>query len=189
MIIDAWAQHPTLRHTADPMFDSLRRWTKTHAPTEELPVVATLAQMDAAGVDRALISAWVAPRHVMISNDEVAGFVAESKGRFIGVGSVDISKPMSAVREIRQNPAWRDLPVVALTAQARVEDCIRHAKDTGLRRLPSREFALNQAWLVAVMLAADLVAWIRILACTGLYTETGQLTEFTVAYYLEEFSI
>ena len=102
MIIDAWAQHPTLRHSADPMFDSLRRWTKTHAPTEELPVVATLAQMDAAGVDRALISAWVAPRHAMISNDEVAGFVAESKGRFIGVGSVDISKPMSAVREIRR---------------------------------------------------------------------------------------
>ena len=38
----------------------------------------------------------------MISNDEVAGFVAESKGRFIGVGSVDISKPMAAVREIRR---------------------------------------------------------------------------------------
>ena len=43
-------------------------------------------------------------------------------------------------------------------AHARVEDRIRHAKDTGLGRLPSREFALNQAWLVAVMLAADLVA-------------------------------
>ncbi|MCY1656532.1 IS1380 family transposase [Dietzia sp. SL131] len=52
-------------------------------------------------------------------------------------------------------------------AHARVEDRIRHAKDTGLGRLPSREFALNQAWLVAVMLAADLVAWTRMLACTG----------------------
>ena len=48
-----------------------------------------------------------------------------------------------------------------------MEDRIRHAKDTGLGRLPSREFALNQAWLVAVMLAADLVAWTRMLACTG----------------------
>ena len=28
-IIDAWAQHPTLRHLNDPMFDSLRRWTRT----------------------------------------------------------------------------------------------------------------------------------------------------------------
>ena len=52
-------------------------------------------------------------------------------------------------------------------AHARVEDRIRHAKDTGLGRLPSRKFALNQAWLVAVMLAADLVAWTRMLACTG----------------------
>ncbi|WP_281711024.1 transposase [Dermacoccus nishinomiyaensis] len=55
-------------------------------------------------------------------------------------------------------------------AHARVEDRIRHAKDTGLGRLPSREFALNQAWLVAVMIAADLVAWTRMLACTGAAT-------------------
>jgi predicted TIM-barrel fold metal-dependent hydrolase len=38
----------------------------------------------------------------MISNDEVAGFVAEARGRLIGVGSVDIAKPMAAVREIRR---------------------------------------------------------------------------------------
>ncbi|RZV56429.1 MAG: amidohydrolase, partial [Pseudomonadales bacterium] len=51
---------------------------------------------------RSLISAWVAPRNVMISNDEVAGFVAQAPERLIGVGSVDISKPMDAVREIRR---------------------------------------------------------------------------------------
>jgi hypothetical protein len=49
-----------------------------------------------------LISAWVAPYRVMISNDEVARFVAESDGRLIGVGSVDISKPMAAVQEVRR---------------------------------------------------------------------------------------
>jgi uncharacterized protein len=38
----------------------------------------------------------------MISNDEVAGFVAEAPDRLVGVGSVDISKPMDAVREIRR---------------------------------------------------------------------------------------
>ncbi|MTB71960.1 IS1380 family transposase [Arsenicicoccus cauae] len=52
-------------------------------------------------------------------------------------------------------------------AHARVEDHIRHAKDTGLGRLPSREFAINQAWLTCVMLAADLVAWTRLLALHG----------------------
>jgi predicted TIM-barrel fold metal-dependent hydrolase len=102
MIIDAWAQHLTLRHLQDPMFASLRRWTKQAVPTEAPPVAATLAAMDAGGISRALISAWVAPRNVMISNDEVAGFVAEAKGRLVGVGSVDISRPMAAMREVRR---------------------------------------------------------------------------------------
>jgi len=102
MIIDAWAQHPTLRHLQDPIFDSLRRWTKAPVPTAELPISATLAAMDAGGVRQALISAWVAPQRVMISNDEVAGFVAEAGGRLVGVGSVDIAHPMQAVREVRR---------------------------------------------------------------------------------------
>jgi hypothetical protein len=43
-------------------------------------------------------------------------------------------------------------------AHARVEDRIRCAKDTGLNHFPSRSFAINQAWLVVVMLAVDLIA-------------------------------
>ncbi len=102
MIIDAWAQHPTLRHGQDPIFDSLRRWTKMPAPTEELPVSATVAMMDAGDVNISLISAWIAPGKVMISNDEVAAFVAQAPDRLMGVGSVDIAKPMQAVHEIRR---------------------------------------------------------------------------------------
>lgn len=52
-------------------------------------------------------------------------------------------------------------------AHARVEDRIRHAKDTGLGRFPSREFKINQAWLMATTIAADLIAWTRLLALTG----------------------
>ena len=52
-------------------------------------------------------------------------------------------------------------------AHARVEDRIRHAKDSGLGRFPSREFKINQAWLVTTAIAADLVAWLRLLAMTG----------------------
>ena len=45
-------------------------------------------------------------------------------------------------------------------AHARVEDRIRCGKDTGLGRFPSRRaFAINAAWLTAVMLAVDLIAW------------------------------
>jgi Transposase DDE domain group 1 len=44
-------------------------------------------------------------------------------------------------------------------AHARVEDRIRCAKDTGLDHFPSRQFAINTAWLVVDMLAVDLIAW------------------------------
>jgi DDE family transposase len=52
-------------------------------------------------------------------------------------------------------------------AHARVEDRIRCAKDTGLRRLPSREFAINQAWCLAAVIACDLIAWLQLLALDG----------------------
>lgn len=52
-------------------------------------------------------------------------------------------------------------------AHARVEDRIRHAKDTGLGRFPSREFRINEVWLMLTQIAADLVAWTRLLALTG----------------------
>jgi uncharacterized protein len=102
MIIDAWGQHPTVRHIQDPIFESLRRWTKGSLPAGPLPVPATIEAMDKGGVDKMLISAWVAPRNVMISNDEVAGFVHQAPDRLAGVGSVDISKPMDAIREVRR---------------------------------------------------------------------------------------
>jgi len=52
-------------------------------------------------------------------------------------------------------------------AHARVEDRIRHAKDSGLGRFPSREFKINQTWLMLTTIAADLTAWTRLLGCTG----------------------
>ncbi len=52
-------------------------------------------------------------------------------------------------------------------AHARVEDRIRHAKDSGLGRFPSREFDINQVWLLLVQIAADLTAWTRLLALVG----------------------
>jgi Transposase DDE domain group 1 len=51
--------------------------------------------------------------------------------------------------------------------QARVEDRIRCGKNTGLAHLPSRDYAINQAWCAAVSLACDLIAWLRLLALSG----------------------
>jgi hypothetical protein len=50
---------------------------------------------------------------------------------------------------------------------ARVEDCIRTGKDTGIGRFPSHGFAFNQAWLTAAMIAQALLAWLRLLALDG----------------------
>ena len=51
--------------------------------------------------------------------------------------------------------------------RARCEDRIRSAKDTGLRNLPLHDFAQNQIWCAIVALAAELTAWMQILALTG----------------------
>jgi hypothetical protein len=56
--------------------------------------------------------------------------------------------------------AWLD---ARHRAHARVEDRIRTGRDTGLGRLPSRSFAINQAWLTAAMIATDLLAFAQTL--------------------------
>jgi hypothetical protein len=52
-------------------------------------------------------------------------------------------------------------------AHARVEDRIRTAKQAGLGRFPSREFAINAVWLQLALTAADLVAWTQAILLTG----------------------
>jgi hypothetical protein len=47
---------------------------------------------------------------------------------------------------------------------AGVENVIKDAKNLGLRRLPSYYFTFNQAWTIIVAIAADLFAWLRLLA-------------------------
>ena len=51
--------------------------------------------------------------------------------------------------------------------RARVEDRIRDDKDTGLQKLPFKEFQLNEVWLEIVMLAHDLIVWTQALLLSG----------------------
>jgi hypothetical protein len=50
---------------------------------------------------------------------------------------------------------------------ARVEDGVRNAKATGLHRMPSKLWGINEAWCQVVTLAVDLLAWTRHLTLTG----------------------
>jgi predicted TIM-barrel fold metal-dependent hydrolase len=103
MIIDVWMQHPTLRFISHDMLASLRRWIGMEIPDEAPGIEVTIEAMDTAGVDFGLLSAWSAPHQPpLISNEDVAGRVAEQPDRFAGVGCVDLNKPVEAVRELRR---------------------------------------------------------------------------------------
>lgn len=115
-IVDAWAQHPTPRMLKHPMFDSLKRWTGQNMAIPEVPLAMTLAAQEAAGVSLSLLSAWHGPQGALIANDEVAAWVRESPARLAGIGSVDLARPMDAIRELRR--------------------CVRELGFKGLRLLP-----------------------------------------------------
>lgn len=109
-VIDAWAQHLTSRMAHHEMLAALWRWTG--GTPNEVSVEQTLAAMDAGGVSIALLSAWYGPEGALITNDEVAEVVAKAPDRFVGVASVDLRRPMAAVRELRR--AVRELGFRAL---------------------------------------------------------------------------
>jgi predicted TIM-barrel fold metal-dependent hydrolase len=102
MAIDVWMQHPTLRFLSHEMFESLRRWTKNAIPTEEVPLEMTIAAMDAGNIEFALMSAWHGPEGSLVSNEEVATWVAAQPKRLAGIAAVDLRKPTSAVRTLRR---------------------------------------------------------------------------------------
>jgi hypothetical protein len=110
-IVDAWMQHPTRRFLEQPFFESLRRWARQDE-IPDVPLSMTLGAMDEAGVGLGLVAAWWGPQGALIDNDEVASFVRQHPDRLVGVASVDLSRPMDAVRELRR--CVRDLGFRAL---------------------------------------------------------------------------
>jgi len=51
--------------------------------------------------------------------------------------------------------------------RGRVECAIRDAKDTGLANLPSYDLKINKAWMALVLVAGDLLAWMKGLCLRG----------------------
>ena len=105
-IIDGWMQLPNREYLLNPMFDSLRRWP-THWKTiaQNNPDVThqeALSLFQEQGVQRVIASAWWGPNGPMISNDEVAIAVKARPHQVVGIASVDLNKPMQAVRELRR---------------------------------------------------------------------------------------
>jgi predicted TIM-barrel fold metal-dependent hydrolase len=100
-IVDVWMQQPNPGFLEQPFLDSLRRWTRR--PELPCPTLEdTLRVMDKAGVGLGLLSAWWGPAGPMITNDEVAECVRRHPDRFAGIASVDLSRPMNGIRELRR---------------------------------------------------------------------------------------
>jgi hypothetical protein len=87
-------------------------------------------------------------------------FEAEDGWRY----SLWVTNLPATTRGWRASPAYID---AAHRVHARVEDCVRTGKDTGIGKFPSTSFAFNQAWLAASLAAATLLAWLRLLALDG----------------------
>lgn len=101
-IIDVWIQHPNLKFINHDMFASLRRWMGMERVTEEIPVEFTVSAMDEGNVKTGMICAWWGPDGALISNSEVSAIVKRFPDRFVGIGSVNLYKPMDAVRQVRR---------------------------------------------------------------------------------------
>ena len=103
-IIDAWAQ-PALGG----MFQNLpeierlfRQSGSAHLLEKGMPAEKMVETMDKAGVGTVMLSAWHRPGRWIMSNDVIAEIIRAHPGRFVGVASVDLEKPVEAVRELER---------------------------------------------------------------------------------------
>jgi hypothetical protein len=102
--IDAWAQ-PALKGLAQSLPEVARLFK--HSGTSSILETGVtpeemVAAMDRAGIDRVLLCAWHRPGAWVITNDEVAQIVHQFPDRFVGVASVNLEKPLEAVRELER---------------------------------------------------------------------------------------
>lgn len=101
-MIDAWMQQPNAEFLAQPWLASLQRWIRQKDGFGVPSLADTVAAMDAAGVGHGVLAAWHGPQGALITNDEVAACIDAYPERFVGLASVDLYRPMEAVRELRR---------------------------------------------------------------------------------------
>ena len=113
-IIDAWTNPPFADMAVElpeikrlfQQSGALKRLEAGMSPAE------TVAAMDAAGIERLLLTSWTAPGRNIASNDRIAEFIRDYPTRFVGVAGVNLERPVEAVRELDR--AVRELGFKAL---------------------------------------------------------------------------
>ena len=102
--IDAWAQ-PANGRARQLLPEVVRLFEKSgsaHLLDQPLSPEQTVAEMDQAGVAKLMLAAWCRPEGWVFSNDEIAEYTRAYPERFVGVATVDLSKPLAAVRELER---------------------------------------------------------------------------------------
>ncbi|KAF0864920.1 amidohydrolase family protein [Pseudomonas sp. LD120] len=102
--IDAWAQPANGRARAL-LPEVARLFEKSgsaHLLDQALSMEHTVELMDQAGVEKLMLSAWCRPEGWVFSNDEIAAYTRAFPERFVGVATVDLSRPVAAVAELER---------------------------------------------------------------------------------------
>jgi uncharacterized protein len=101
-IIDAWA-NPAIKE----MFESVpeiarlfRQSGSAHLLEKGVSADEMVGMMDAAGIERLCMTTWARPGISITSNDRIAEFLHAYPKRFVGVATVNLEKPVEAVREL-----------------------------------------------------------------------------------------
>ncbi len=102
--IDAWAQPANGRARAllPEVSRLFEKSGSAHLLDQALSIEQTVELMDQAGVEKLMLSAWCRPEGWVFSNDEIAAYTRAFPERFVGVATVDLSRPMAAVAELER---------------------------------------------------------------------------------------
>jgi predicted TIM-barrel fold metal-dependent hydrolase len=113
-IIDAWCNPPmadmgTLLPELERLFEQSGAGDRLGKGISAADVVAA---MDAAGIEKILLTSWTAPGRTIVSNEQIAEYIADYPDRFVGIAGVNLERPVEAVRELER--AVRDFGFKAL---------------------------------------------------------------------------
>jgi hypothetical protein len=103
-IIDAWAQ-PATRAAWEKMPEVGRLFQQSGSAQileSGLTTEQIVAAMDAAGIQKLMLSAWHRPGQWIHHNDDIVAMIAQYPDRFVGVAAVNLEKPVEAVRELER---------------------------------------------------------------------------------------
>jgi hypothetical protein len=112
------------------------------------------------------LAGWPAPMRIFARRErphpgaQLTLFEAEDGWRY----SLWVTNLPAQTRGWRGQLAYID---AAHRVHARVEDAIRTGKDCGIGKFPSESLAMNKAWMSASLIAATLLAWLKLLALDG----------------------